>query len=217
MARNKYPEQTVERILDAATKLFLEKGFESTSIQDILDELKDLSKGAIYHHFKSKEEIVIAVADRISREQLPELLAISNAPNMTGIEKLKAIFCHSLKSPQQAEIITTMPTLLHNPKFLVLEIENTLYDVAPTIIEPLIRLGIEDGSIQTDYPKELAEALLLLMNIWMNPFVFDMTPQELKNKMMFFKDLTERLGLSIIDEEIIDQVKQLQRLKNKKS
>lgn len=38
MARNKYPEQTVERILDAATKLFLEKGFENTSIQDILNE-----------------------------------------------------------------------------------------------------------------------------------------------------------------------------------
>ena len=49
MARNKYPEVTVNRILDVATRLFLEKGYEETTIQAILDELGDLSKGAIYH------------------------------------------------------------------------------------------------------------------------------------------------------------------------
>ena len=54
MARNKYPEITEKRILDAALKLFMEKGYEQTTIQDIVNELGDLSKGAVYHHFKSK-------------------------------------------------------------------------------------------------------------------------------------------------------------------
>ena len=44
MARNKYPEITVERILDAAQRLFLEKGYENTTIQDIVDELDGLKK-----------------------------------------------------------------------------------------------------------------------------------------------------------------------------
>ena len=61
MARNKYPEVTVERILDVSQRLFLEKGYDNTTIQDIVDELGGLSKGAIYHHFKSKEEIMDAV------------------------------------------------------------------------------------------------------------------------------------------------------------
>ena len=61
MARNKYPEVTVEKILDAAQRLFLEKGYENTTIQDIVGELGGLTKGAVYHHFKSKEEIMDAV------------------------------------------------------------------------------------------------------------------------------------------------------------
>ena len=48
-ARNKYPEITVEKILDAAQRLFLEKGYENTTIQDIVGELGGLTKGAVYH------------------------------------------------------------------------------------------------------------------------------------------------------------------------
>jgi len=55
MARNAHPEVTRNRILDAAQQLFITKGYEHTSIQNIVDELGDLSKGAIYHHFKSKK------------------------------------------------------------------------------------------------------------------------------------------------------------------
>ena len=65
MARNKYPEETIERILDVSLKLFLEKGYEHTTIQDIVEALEGLSKGAIYHHFKSKDEIVDAVCEKV--------------------------------------------------------------------------------------------------------------------------------------------------------
>ena len=66
MARNKYPEVTEERILEAAQRLFLEKGYDNTTIQDIVDQLGGLTKGAVYHHFKSKEEILNAVSDRMA-------------------------------------------------------------------------------------------------------------------------------------------------------
>ena len=64
MARNKHPEQTVQLILDTATRLFLQKGYDKTTLQDIIDAT-GLSKGAIYHHFASKEAIIIAVVDRM--------------------------------------------------------------------------------------------------------------------------------------------------------
>ena len=57
MARNKYPEETVKKILDVSHRLFREKGYDHTTIQDITDAL-GMSKGAVYHHFKSKEDIL---------------------------------------------------------------------------------------------------------------------------------------------------------------
>ena len=57
MARNKYPELTVEKILEVSQRLFLEKGYEQTTIQDIVDNLGGLTKGAVYHHFKSKRRL----------------------------------------------------------------------------------------------------------------------------------------------------------------
>ena len=64
MARNKHPEETRSLILDVAFRLFMEKGYEHTSIQDIIQQLGGLSKGAIYHHFKSKEDILVAEIGR---------------------------------------------------------------------------------------------------------------------------------------------------------
>ncbi|MDZ5017120.1 TetR family transcriptional regulator, partial [Clostridium perfringens] len=96
MARNKYPEQTVEQILSASAKLFIENGYEKTTIQDIMDELK-LSIGAIDHHFKSKDEILNAVLNKRSiyvKEILEDLIKNTKAENAR--EKLKKILISSV-------------------------------------------------------------------------------------------------------------------------
>ena len=48
MPRNKYPEETVQKILDVSMKLFLEKGYEETTVLDIVGELGGLTRGAFY-------------------------------------------------------------------------------------------------------------------------------------------------------------------------
>ncbi len=82
--RNKYPEETVNLILETAMKLFVQKGYEHTSIQDIIDHLGGLSKGAIYHHFKSKEDILDAVTTKLSETSNQMLFEIQNCPGLTG-------------------------------------------------------------------------------------------------------------------------------------
>ncbi len=91
MGRNKYPEETVAKILDAALELFCVQGYEGTSIQDIVDRLDGMTKGAVYHHFKSKEEIFNAAFDRATAPIAEHRRATLGAGNMTGAQKLKRI------------------------------------------------------------------------------------------------------------------------------
>ena len=118
MARNKHPEETVNLILDVAFRLFMEKGYERTSIQDIINNLGGLSKGAIYHHFKSKEDILVAVTDRMTAESNRMLATIRDRTDLTGKEKLKTIFKESICRPVQDEIFTVAPDLSNNPRLI---------------------------------------------------------------------------------------------------
>ena len=104
MARNKYPEETVSRILDAAMRLFREKGFEHTTIQDIVDQL-DVTKGAVYHHFKSKEDILDAAIDRESEPLMRLLVEIRDDPRMTWLLYTSLPYRGFLPSARRGEAI----------------------------------------------------------------------------------------------------------------
>src|ERR1700733_4923764 len=57
-------KSTHERILDVALELFLEKGYDKTSLREIAEEL-GFSKAALYYHFASKDEILLALHLRL--------------------------------------------------------------------------------------------------------------------------------------------------------
>ena len=63
MAKKYNSQATIEAILSVSARLFLEKGFDKTSMKDIA-ETAGISKGAIYHHFQSKDEIIEAVMEK---------------------------------------------------------------------------------------------------------------------------------------------------------
>ncbi len=209
MARNKHPEETIQLILDVAFRLFMEQGYEHTSIQDIIDHLGGLSKGAIYHHFKSKEYILIAVTDRMTAESNQMLASIRDRMDLCGKDKLKMIFKESIRRPVQNDIFTVAPDFHNNPKLLFGLLHETIEEVAPEYILPIIRQGISDGSIQTDYPEQLAELILLAANVWMNPMIFDSSEEESYRKFMVFGQMLRGFGLDIVDQEILERLREL--------
>lgn len=216
MARNKYPEETVQLILDVSYRLFMEKGYEYTSIQDIIDNLRGLSKGAIYHHFKSKEEILIAVIDRMTSESNRLLAKIREQSDLNGREKLKMSFRKSLDRPVQDEIFAAAPNFRNNPKLFWSLLHDTIKEAVPNYIQPIIEQGVRDGTIQTDYPKQFAELIILVANVWMNPMIFEDTMEESFGKAMVFQQMMKGLGLEIIDEKIIDRLLELTAIYQKK-
>lgn len=209
MARNKHPEETVNLILDTAFRLFMEKGYEYTSVHDIINNLGGLSKGAIYHHFKSKEDILYAVTDRMTSESNKILAGIRDASSLNGKDKLKTIFKMSLNRPVMDDIFTVAPNFNNNSKLLFNILNETIYKAAPDYILPIIKQGISDGSIKTEYPEQLAELIILVANVWMNPMIFDNTKEEIYCKCMVFRQMMDGFGLDIIDDEILDRITRL--------
>lgn len=209
MSKNKHPEETVQLILDVAAHLFLEKGYEYTSLQDIIDNLGGLSKGAIYHHFKSKDDILVTIIDRMSQESNQMLYEIQNRTDLSGKDKLKTIFKASISRPIQNDIFRISPDFKKNHKLLALMLDDTINEVAPNYIQPIIEQGIRDGSIQTEYPRQLAELILLALNIWINPMIFDNSLEETRGKFMILDQMLQNFGLDILDQEMLDRIQEL--------
>ena len=133
MGRNKYPEQTVEKIIITAARLFSE-GYEQTSIQDILDALK-LSKGGLYHHFKSKEEILEAVIQKRAQyvfDSFHELIRNTKAENAK--EKLKKILLQ-LVDDSETHMFDKVLSSQVNPYFVVGSMQASMQQDAPTLCE----------------------------------------------------------------------------------
>ena len=169
MARNKHPEETVAKILDVSMRLFTEQGYEHTTIQDIVDAL-GMSKGAIYHHFKSKEDILDRINDRYY-ENLEWFSDPAKLPGRNGLEKLRHAFRHFLTDPAKREVDRlAIHHIVKNPKIALLTLESTFRDAAP-YVEGMIRLGMADGSLPgVTHPHEIAEVLMLLTNVWTGMF-----------------------------------------------
>ncbi len=203
MARNKYPEQPVEQILKVASKLFISKGYEKTSIQNIIDEL-GLSKGAIYHHFGSKEEILNAVFDQRSNnmtKKFNELIKDTESKN--GREKLSKIMVDILKDHDSQSLNSVLSEQITNPQFVIKGLKDCVLEDGQRMAS-IINEGIEDGSISTDYPDEVAEIFMLLLNIWINPVLFKRTQSETIKRLQFLQHLMEQLGVDIVSDKMID-------------
>lgn len=209
MARNKHPEETVNLILDVSFRLFMEKGYEHTSIQDIIDHLGGLSRGAIYHHFKSKEEILEAATNRMTAESNQMLDEVRDRKDLTGKEKLKMIFYESINRPVQNDLFTAAPGFHNNPKLFFSLVHDTVTETAIQYIQPIFRQGVADGTIRTEYPEQLAELVMLAANVWMNPMTFDSTAEETRRKFMVFRQMMEGFGLDIIDDRLMDRIVEL--------
>ncbi len=211
MARNKYPEETVQRILDVAERLFCTRGYEHTTMADIVDGLGGLTKGAVYHHFKSKEDIFEAVFERASRPLLERSREILADRSLTGLEKLRA-FDEASSAGPAAELWSAMQPAsdpLRNARILAHEYRDAL-EIAHDFIEPAIREGTADGSLQCAYPREVAELLMLASNLWMVPLFCPVSNgEEFERRSEVFLIVARALGIDFGNWESADRARHL--------
>ncbi len=204
MPRNKYPEETVKIILDAALKLFLEKGYEKTSILDIVGEMKGLTRGAFYHHFKTKEEVFFALSDKLFEDNEP-FEKVKNRTDLNGLEKIRYVLQFNESESYNALQLQILPLLANSPTALKVFIDNQRIFLAPKFAV-LIEEGINDGSIKAKHPKLVAEIYTLICNVWMMPTIYPQNEEDAWQRFDMAKDIIDFLGLPVLEKSLTSVV-----------
>ena len=203
MAQRKDKSQAMrEKILNTATQLFIQKGSEKTSMQDIA-QTAGISKGAIYHHFKSKDEIVFAVIR--SRQELMEKEMkqwLKATENLTGREQLQTILKSNLESQTARATDGIVGEYEQDAGFILTMMRDNLRIGAP-LVSDIIKKGMADGSLQPQYPEEAAEVFLLLVNFWMHGTVFESDPEKLPERFHFLQFMMTSVGMDIFNDELL--------------
>ena len=200
MARNKYPEETVARILEVARRLFMEKGYDNTTIQDIVDQLGGLSKGAVYHHFKSKEEIMDAVCDQMFYDNNP-FESVRQRTDLNALEKLREAIRLNQADESLVDMTIQAIPITRNPRLMAEMVESNRRVLTPYYLE-LLEEGNRDGSIHTEYAREIAELLPLLTSLWLLPSVFPASREEQRRKFTFLGEMLDKMGVPLMDDSI---------------
>ena len=186
------------KILTAASEVFAQKGYDAATMQDIMEKC-GLSKGAIYHHFKSKEEIMQTLGDRMFFENNP-FEVVEKRTDLNGLQKIKELLKINGSDTERNQFNMQAIPILKDPHILMNAIKSNRDYLTPKWLE-LIEEGQRDGSIKTEYAKEIAE-LLPLINFWLMPSIFPATAEEIKHKFEFIVEVLAKMGLVLMDDEI---------------
>ena len=152
-----------EEILAISQHLFFQKGYDSTSVNDII-KAAGISKGAFYHHFASKDELMAGLVNQFRDGLIAQLSVVADS-SQSALEKLNQIF-----QMTQSEKLKNIDTLELSFKVLYSDdnlkmrtrIIDSNFEVALPLVSKVVEQGINNGEFVTDAPDAAAEFILVL-------------------------------------------------------
>ncbi|MBU7017322.1 MAG: TetR/AcrR family transcriptional regulator [Theionarchaea archaeon] len=157
MKRAKDPDVRREELIDIAEELFLQNGYEETPVSDIVKKAQ-VAQGTFYYYFKSKDEILDAIADRYHKEFAASLEEVASR-DMNAVDKIISLFkSASGFSLGRGKLID----YLHQEKNALfhLKMEQKGFSLIVPIFSKIIEQGIKEGLFDTEYPHEAALLIL---------------------------------------------------------
>lgn len=181
-------------IMEAAANLFAEKGFDHTSITDILNAV-GIAKGTLYYHFKSKEEIMDALIQQQSAQILSAAQKVAEDKSIPVEERMirtiLSLRVENTEMPEGKEMIEH----LHRPQNALMQQKSKqiIFKRVPPMLAGIIQDGIEQGSFTTPYPLECMEMALYFLDITLDDDLLELTDEQRKGKIKAFIFCLERL------------------------
>jgi AcrR family transcriptional regulator len=184
----KKPEVRKLEIVKAARYLFQQKGYDLTTVQDVMDYLK-IAKGTVYHYFKSKEEILEAVIENIVGADIEKKKLLFKEMKGNALENIRTLMASGSMDTDNDQILQH----LHQPGNSGMHIRllaAAISKQAPLYCD-LIRQGCEEGIFQTNTPLECAEFILAGIQFLTDLGIYNWSQEELMRRVMAFPAIIE--------------------------
>lgn len=156
-----YDERRME-FLTTAMGLFMKQGYEQTSINHIIEAV-GVSKGAFYHYFKSREDLLEQVAVFVSEQALRQIQKVVNDPSLSALEKMNGVFqkSNAMKARNREFIMGLLQTFYNDNNIqLRNKINERNMELTAPILGKIIRQGIDEGTMDAEYPEETGSFIL---------------------------------------------------------
>lgn len=161
----KAPDERRNELIAAAQQLFYTKGYESTSVSDIVKTV-GVAKGTFYYYFDSKVDILEALVDSLTEQSLVVMDAIVMDESLSALEKWRLAFqtTGAWKTEHKTELLIVL-RVMHSPDNVLLrhKVEKAVGDVAAPEIAKIIRQGVAEGVFETEFVEESAEIAFNVM------------------------------------------------------
>lgn len=158
---------TVRRdaFVDAAQGLITAKGYEQTSVQDVLDQL-GASRGAFYHYFDSKEALLEAVIDRMVDAGLEAVSPVLDDPGLSAVQKLQGLFSgiQRFKTDRKALLLEILKVWTSDDNAIVVEkLRRTSVTRMVPLLKGIVEQGVSEGAFESKSPADTARLVVILL------------------------------------------------------
>lgn len=180
-----------QEILLAARELFVNKGYDQTSINDIL-HVVDIAKGTFYYYFASKEEVLETIILDIVEEGARRAEYILQDKSVPLVNRIMMAIMAQAPEFEGSDEIKEELHKVENAKLQQLYLEAMLQRMT-LVMEAPISEGIEQGLFQTEYPTECIEQILLLGHMMFDCDTFHWKQEDYPKKIQAFLVNSEKI------------------------
>ena len=183
MREVKEAQERRREILDVAEELFVTNGYDNTSTNDILNRI-GIARGTLYYHFKSKEDILNSMIERINDGLIAKARTIASDTSIPVIDRLvMTIAGMQVDTEIGQEIIDQV----HKPQNALMhqKMQQHLLNGVIPIIAGIVEEGNEQGIFNIKYPAETTEMLILYSGIVFDDD-FDESQERVQNRIQAF-------------------------------
>ena len=209
-------------LLATAERLFYTKGYEKTSVQDILTEM-NFSKGGFYHHFDSKLSVLEAICEQRAQECCERAKQAAAGAEGTATEKLNAVFHDSaVLTGANSSFVSLMIHVAYREDGALMREKMKKSQLAGMqgVLEEILAQGVKEGEFFVSEVPATAQMLLRLYLVLTDEIAFLLAQEDSEEKIMdvlvrklnVYRTAIERVLVAPFGSVVLFEAKEMQLL-----